>query len=71
MLSRAFDSQTSLFHMVFNRNVENCHASFTIPLFARKLVQELLAMYGKEAKEFSVVVVIRLFSSFQMLVGSR
>ena len=48
MLTRVFDSQASLFHTVFNRSVENCHVSFTIRIFARKLVQELLAMYREK-----------------------
>jgi len=27
---RVFDSRESLFHMVFNKSVENCHVPFTI-----------------------------------------
>lgn len=44
MLARSFDSLSCLFHMVFNRIVENCHEAFIIPVpVQRMMAWELLA----------------------------
>jgi len=64
VLTRVFDSQASFFHMVFNRNVENCYGAFTIPpLLERSLVPELLAARKRAAdrRMVFVLVVIHFF----------
>jgi hypothetical protein len=66
VLTRVFDSPASLFHTVFNRNVENCHAAFTIPtVLARALVPELLPNRKREVEPLrSFLCVIGFFLCF-------